>query len=134
MKAFFLLYVLFGYLYLGANPAHAGGIYKWLDQHGVTHYSDQPSKQHHSVKLGRDDLPYLHINQPPPDIPRVKTTASRAKSRRVSMRRPEPDCDRFQTEIRKIEATLRQGYSEPAGSRLRERKREWTDRLHKQCY
>ena len=56
MKAFFLLYVLFGYLYLGANPAHAGGIYKWLDQHGVTHYSDQPSKQHHSLKLGRQTI------------------------------------------------------------------------------
>ena len=134
MKALFLLYAVFGYLYFGATPTHAGGIFKWLDQHGVTHYSDQPSKQHHMIKLSPDDLPYVHISQPPPDIPRMKTSVSRAKSRRVSKSRAKPDCARFHTEIRKIEATLRLGYSEPAGSRLRQRKRDWTDRLHQQCY
>jgi hypothetical protein len=84
--------------------------------------------------LGPDNLPYLHISLPQPDSPRAKSTFHRAKRRRGSAPRAKPDCGRFQTEIRKIEATLRQGYTEPAGSRLRQRKREWTALLHKQCY
>ena len=117
-------------LHLSVAPAQAAGVYKWIDQHGTTHYSDRPSMEHPGARLDR--LPYLNTNQAPPDIPRRKTAM--VKKRKTAKRTANPDCDRFRTEISEIEATLRMGYTEPAGSRLRMRKRKWTDRLQKECY
>lgn len=43
---------LFAIFALLATPAlHAGGIYKWVDENGVTHYGDKPVKNAETVTL-----------------------------------------------------------------------------------
>ncbi len=114
-------------------PVHGSGIYKWIDDQGVIHYADQPSVEYSSQGLSRNQLPYLHIEQPPDSIPAFKPR-SRPKQRQSRKAAPAVDCDRFRGEIGRLEATLRKGYSEPTGSRLHERKRHWTSQLQKHCY
>jgi hypothetical protein len=125
----FLSVVLFSILV----PAHAGDIFKWVDPQGITHYTDRPPVDKNSVALDAQQLPQLNIGQPAPQLAPIKSRSeSRRKPRRQASARV--DCSRYRSEISKLEHALRQGYVEPAGSRMRERKRHWTALLYRQCY
>lgn len=115
-------------------PVLGSGIYKWVDDRGVIHYADGPSAKYSSQSLSRDQLPYLHIEQPPGTIPAYKPRSKSRQQRPSRKAKPGVDCKQFRSQIRKLEATLRKGYSEPTGTRLRERKRHWTSLLYKHCY
>lgn len=115
-------------------PVLGSGIYKWVDDHGVIHYADHPSTEYSSQGLSRKQLPYLHIEQPPDTIPAYKPRAKSRQQWPSRKAKPGVDCKQFRSQIRKLEAMLRKGYSEPAGSRMRERKRLWTSLLYKHCY
>jgi hypothetical protein len=117
----------------GLVPAHAGDIFKWVDQQGITHYTDRPPPAESSVALDAQQLPQLNIGQPVPQMAPIKP---RSKARRQPRRQAKArvDCSRYRSEISKLEHALRQGYAEPAGSRMRERKRHWTALLYRQCY
>lgn len=108
-------------------------LYKWVDQDGITHYSDRPSMHHPSAVLENEGLPYLSISEPQVVKPWPKR-AKRKPRRRSNRHSVEPDCERYREKIREIEAKLRAGYTEPTGTRLRERKRQWTARLARECY
>lgn len=113
--------------------AHGAGIYKWTDEQGVTHYADRPSMNHSSTRLSRSGLPKVSSYEPPPPLPAYKSSVVKHKSR-PRRKTSKPDCGKYRAEIGKIEASLRRGYVEPTGSRLRERKRHWTGLLQSQCY
>ena len=114
-------------------PVHAGDIFKWVDPQGITHYTDRPPGDKESVTLDAQQLPRLNIGQP---VPQMAPRKSRSKTRRQPRRKASArvDCGRYRSEISKLEHALRQGYVEPAGSRMRERKRHWTALLYRQCY
>jgi hypothetical protein len=115
------------------TPAAAGGIYKWTDPQGVVHYADRPSQVHPSQDMGKGKLPYLHIQQPIEHI-KVQKRVARSVPRKPARASKGVDCSQLRRKIREIEANLRVGYTEPAGSRMRERKRLFTEQLYKHCY
>lgn len=120
-------------LFLVQLPVHAGDIFKWVDERGVTHYADKPSNAEESVALDAEQLPRLNIGQPTPQMAPLKLSK---RARRQAVRKADSgaDCSRYRSEISKLEHSLRQGYVEPAGTRMRERKRHWTALLYRHCY
>jgi hypothetical protein len=116
------------------TPPAVGEIYRWVDRQGITHYADRPSPGENSVEIKRRQLPRLNIGDPAPHAALPSLQPRRARSRPARKPRPAGDCDRYRAAISKIEHALRQGYVEPAGSRMRERKRHWSALLYRHCY
>lgn len=117
-----------------ATPCAVGEIYKWVDNQGTTHYADRPSVDGRAVERKTGQLPRLNIGQPTPQMAPIKTRSSRVRPRPARKPDSRKDCGRYRAAISKLEHSLRQGYVEPAGTRLRERKRHWSALLHRHCY
>jgi hypothetical protein len=109
------------------------GIYKWVDQQGLTHYADKLTTGEIVPSLA---LPELNLQQAVVLDERSPARPQRQVVRRTGKHRSAiaADCNNYRLQIRNIEKQLSQGYSEPSGARLHRRKREWTDLLYGQCY
>lgn len=58
--------VCLGMLLLALNALAQGGLYKWVDEKGVVHYSDTPPVGKAAKKLGASPQPPLDNTQAPP--------------------------------------------------------------------
>ena len=124
----------------------ASEIYTWVDEHGVTHFTDQrPSAQRHEV-IRTEALESLVIDNPRPAQPppparpsaaeqtRAAAAASRARRQRAEAEeRLAAQCQATRDQLEQIQARLRAGYGVTEGNRLRQQRRELRSRLHSDC-
>ena len=103
-------------------------LYKWVDKHGRTHYSDSPPAN--DLKSLEYRAPADNRIAPPANIkPRRKTVKTKRYKKRIRKRE---DCGKYQTRIDKVQRQLRAGYKAARGNKLRARRRELNDQL-RQC-
>ncbi len=117
-----------------ATPPAVGGIYKWVDNQGTTHYADRPPVGDNAVEIKAGQLPRLNVGQPAPQMAAPKVRSKRVLPKSVRKPAARDNCDHYRSAISKLEHALRQGYVEPAGTRMRERKRHWSALLYRHCY
>lgn len=103
-------------------------LFKWVDAHGRTHYSDSPPKG------GQTSLKYHapadNRIAPPANIkPRPKRVKKKRHKKRTRKRE---DCSKYQTRNDKVQRQLRAGYKAARGNTLRARRRELNKQL-RQC-
>lgn len=132
------------------SPAY-GQVYKWQDSQGRVHYSDTPPKADHGYREVTNELPHLHRMEPLRKGPMTSTASqpdSRAKpstpvptagsayyydSQTYGADLSQRQCDRYRTELEHIQKQLRSGYKESKGNRLRDRRRELSEKLYREC-
>ena len=123
-------------LLVASLPASGQTLCRWAGAHGQTHFGDLRAAQGDCQPVDLTALPAINIQQPPAGAPsRAARTATRPRSRMArSTAASRSDCEAYRERIRTIEQQLRQGYREPAGSRLHARKRRWSELLYERCY
>lgn len=125
--------------------AESAAIYTGLDAHGIRWFGDTVPRSASSWR----QLPQTAPDPAPaPEEPSVKAknkTAPPAKAKKAVSRRrskliktprknrAKARCEQYETALRKIRATMRSGYHEPQGSRLRQRRRVLQDRQFAEC-
>lgn len=132
------------------SPAY-GQVYKWQDSQGRVHYSDSPPKAHHSYREVTSELPHVHRMEPlrrspmtstysRPDTQTTPSARSRIVDRSYDQDLPshrashsQERCDWYRAELERIQKQLRGGYREGTGNRLRERRRELSEKLYREC-
>jgi hypothetical protein len=133
-----LVLILIGALAVAGVVDHAlaATICQWTDGSGRTHYGDPRRAGENCQVVDPAHLPAVNgqqaiaIKTSPPTAAR-RTVRRRAIAPRVSRKH---DCQAYRDRISGIEYRLRQGYTEPTGSRLRAQKRRWTETLYRHCY
>lgn len=120
----------------GAN-SYANTVFHWVDEHGKAHYSDRAKSGPQIQRLDAAELGRINLQQGVSIKPRsTRSRSSRRTVARTGKRHStlDKDCQRYRTNILSLEQRLRQGYSEPAGSKLRQRKKKWSDLLYQRCF
>ena len=121
-------------------------IYKWVDAQGTTHYSDRSTEAPDDHQRVDDDMPEVHLLQPPdPRVTDIQKANARLREqrrkrqqaalrqRRAAASRSQSRCDSYERRLRSIHAALRKGYREPRGNKLREQRREIQRRVAAEC-
>mgnify|MGYP001825066935 CR=1 FL=1 len=119
------------------SPNYAASIFHWVDEQGNTHYSDRAISGRQTEQLDAAKLGRINLQQGVAIEPRsTRERSSQRTIARTGKRQSKLDkaCQRYRTNILGLEQKLRQGYSEPAGSKLRRRKQKWSDLLYRQCF
>lgn len=136
------------------SPASAD-YYKWTDENGVTHFSDEPPgpdgkpvrPNGTTVIPMRDNIRTQkrveQINNPQPAPPRVKPATTRAADSKTQWekqqklrerKRQQVRCQNYEDRISWIDSRLRAGgYSVDQGNRLRAERRELSKKLAWEC-
>lgn len=116
--------------------AHADEIYRWRDAQGHLHYGELIPDNIPYEQLDEAKLPPLHtVPAVVPDKP-IKSRAPQSKNRSHHIAKPDPaikQCRRYREQLETIQSRLRAGYREPAGNRLRARRRQIEQRLREEC-
>ena len=131
--------------------AHAD-IYKWRDEHGKVHYSDQQPGEDLGQREISGDLPHVHEMDSTPLSPLSTKPAQKypngAPSRQKRQNQSYPAnktararqpkkiqerCEKYQQQLDRIQRQLRAGYTVSQGNRLRERRRDLTEKQYRQC-
>lgn len=126
---------------LACSPA-TGDIYKWVDDKGVTHYSDnaQAAPQNHQ-RIDAELPPVHRMDKPDARLSRIQRQAQKERSAQAAASRrqhttPRPTkspCASLERQLRSVQSQLRRGYREPRGNKLRERRRDLEARLINEC-
>ncbi|MCH8499129.1 MAG: DUF4124 domain-containing protein [Marinobacter sp.] len=142
--------VLFAILTAMTSAGYASGVYTWIDEHGVRQFSDTPPETRTYRAIPQENLAPSRYT-PNLERPRQQQSATRPQSRQQSatpqrqagstanqrraeqQRRQEQQCERYQARLRSIQAQLRSGYSNAQGNRLREERRQITERYNREC-
>lgn len=141
-------------LFVVASPVLAG-YYKWTDENGVTHFSDEPpGPDGKPVRPnGTTVIPMREnirtqkrveqINKPKPVPSKLKPASAQAidsKNQREEQqklreeKRQQVQCKNYEDRISWIDSRLRAGgYSVALGNRLREERRELSKQLAWEC-
>lgn len=123
-------------LAIAAMPAVATDIYKWVDADGGIHYGDHPPANVSAAPLVQPTPTRIHSVATPAVAPAVRRRSARGNRARRNVHGDDLQqrCAAYRRRIRALEQRMRHGYAEPAGNRWRARKREWTERLYRECY
>ena len=123
---------------LSLSPAAFAELYQWTDADGVVHFTDQkPAGQRSAIRQL-------------PEVSTVQTRSSgsfryngetgsqnaRGKAQRRRAGRASADeaaCVKTRASLEKVQSQLRDGYREPQGNRLREKRRVLRDRYAQLC-
>ena len=121
-------------------------IYKWVDAQGTTHYSDRSIEAPDDHQQIDDAMPDVHLMQPPdPRVTDIQKANARLREQRrkrqqaalrqrqAAASRSQSRCESYERRLRSIQASLRQGYREPRGNKLREKRREIQARVSAEC-
>ncbi|MBD3655969.1 MAG: DUF4124 domain-containing protein [Marinobacter sp.] len=138
IKAVTLLCVLL------TTPA-AAEIYRWKDASGVIHFSDIPPRHEHHSRVQVPDP----VTIPMSDT--VRQSENVRQSRRAVGKLLQPErknryaqadktaaaqaarCEKHRQQLDRIQSQLRAGYSNDRGNRLRERRRNLSQRYSREC-
>ena len=101
-------------------------IYRWVDADGNRHLSDRAPPRQAYQRVEADDLPLLHITPPPAARPAAaeRVPAIQAKKKKP-LRKKALDCSRYEKKLAAIKKKLWSGYREPAGNKLRAKRRDY---------
>lgn len=85
MKHWILIFALLG------TAAHAGTVYRWVDEDGTVHYSDSPRSGAETVELRQPN-----VYEAPKNLPKIESRsgqpeADQAGYQRLAITSPEPD-------------------------------------------
>lgn len=72
------------FIVLSSSPVVAQEIYKWEDEHGVTHYGDTPGHSAASP-LEKEGLPYSHTGSLPAESAAERKARSRAEAKEARL-------------------------------------------------
>lgn len=120
----------------------SGEIYKWVDEEGITHYSDTNHAAPENHQQVDDALPPVHsMDKPDAALTKIQRRAQKERlarnpepaRHRATTRRKKSPCASLQRQLRSVQAQLRRGYREPRGNKLRERRRNLEARLNDEC-
>ncbi len=129
------------------SPNALAAIYKWVDERGVTHYSDRRNPALANQQTIDDAMPPIHSMEKPSarltEIHRANADERQQRRERrfkndgaeseAALAQTRRQCESLEHQVQAIHARLRHGYREPRGNNLRERRRELQARLNAQC-
>lgn len=140
-KGFVFVVILFS-----AFHVHAGPTYKWVDENGVTHYSDSRSDERARrvippgmtiVPMGSNVGAQRAIERLGQDDRRSSSSSNRARAnaqKKQEKKRKAAICQRYKDRIEWIDNRLRAGgYSNSLGNRLRSERRELSSTHSWEC-
>jgi len=145
MKVIGIFFALSLVLVLPAFSLNAlAAIYKWVDEEGVTHYSDTRNPALANQQKIDDVMPVIHSMEKPSarltEIQRANADERRKRRERRAGNEHEEtasralrQCQSLEKQIQAVQARLRHGYREPRGNNLRERRRELQAQLNARC-
>ena len=132
---------IFIFILISGWAAHAVELYQWTDPDGGVHYGDRPPPGQPFRKLRETGPPLIgapvqpSVSHPPAATERRPAPARRSsRSGAASSAGRTRECDRLQSRIAAIEASMRKGYREPRGNQLRQQRRRLSDRYYSECY
>lgn len=106
-------------------------IYQWRDASGQIQFGDRPPHPEQAESVSTAQMRAINSQAPPPDMPSMLSRqTSKAPSRK---RQRSSRCDSYRRGLAMVEDKLRAGYREPQGNRLRERRRELSGKLWREC-
>ncbi|WP_097458985.1 DUF4124 domain-containing protein [Mangrovitalea sediminis] len=119
-------------------------IYKWVDQSGLVHYSDEAPPSAKAKVLTPPALPDINVITSSGQLRHApkssEGTAQRARAQRRSSASVQKHramlirrCAHYRHEIEVIEARLRAGYREPQGNRLHAKVRALESARFREC-
>lgn len=141
--------ILFAIFMVIAPAAAAGGVYTWIDEHGVQQFSDTPPATRAYRTIPQESLEPSRYT-PNLERPRQQQVGARSQPRQqpsrsqshnqtvanqlsVEQQRRQQQCERYQIRLSRIQAQLRSGYSNAQGNRLREQRRQVSERYNREC-
>jgi hypothetical protein len=80
--------VLFTLMSLACAAAHSASVYRWVDENGVVHYSDQPHENAEKVQV---QAPQTYKSQPAPRTAPTAPPAPPASTYQCAIVQPAPD-------------------------------------------
>lgn len=132
---------------LAASLHTSAAIYKWVDDHGITHYSDNAFEAPANRQQIDHALPRVNSAETPDNSLSeiLKATEKLLQPTRPKQQNFSPDrrarensrasrCAAMQRRLDNLQSQLRRGYKEPRGNKLRERRRQLQKRLQSDCY
>lgn len=140
------LAVFFCFL-LSTSPVFAG-VYTWIDDQGVAHFSDHPpAKASHreveiqpvaTVPMSENLKQGRRVSEIRTDVQNVLSNSDRpvktsAKARARERVKHEKTCDRYRQQLETIQSQLRRGYSNDRGNSLRQRRRVVSQKMSREC-
>jgi hypothetical protein len=133
---------LFILLYMLLCSQAWGVIYKWVDEKGVTHYSDDPRDVPAEHETLEQLAPVHTIQAPDKALTRIQEAAQRERRQPKRVQRAQSrstasshsSCEAYRRQLGAVQAKLRRGYREPRGNKLRERRRELSALIKQTCY
>lgn len=142
-------YSFVGLIFLILSLNSVAAIYKWVDEKGLTHYSDTKYSRDTQNPVPADQqkiddtMPVIHSMEKPDarltevlnasgDQRRQRRKEDTAGSHTTAERKPS-HCASLGRQLRSVQAALRKGYREPRGNKLRERRRELEARIRGEC-
>ncbi|GAB4200628.1 MAG: hypothetical protein Tsb002_36860 [Wenzhouxiangellaceae bacterium] len=116
-------------------------MYEWVDEQGRRHFSDQLPPPGISYQVREEDSEDLLSTYAPEATRQRKSSrkTSRQRSGRRSdvasreRREQEKRCAQYLQRMEKVQDRLRRGYREPQGNRLRQQRRDLSDRYQREC-
>jgi hypothetical protein len=116
-------------------------IYTWVDDKGVTHYSDSNANAPADHQQVSQELPFVHqLAEPDPALTRTLSASERERQQRLpsasqsrASRSNRTSCASYQRQLDNLQAKLRRGYREPRGNKLREKRRRLQARYNAEC-
>lgn len=132
---------------LSASPSFAG-VYTWIDEQGVAHFSDHPPPQQPhrqvdirpvaTVPMSENLKQGQRVSEIRDDVQNVLSRSDRpvktsAKARARERAEREKTCAGYRRQLETIQSQLRSGYSNDRGNSLRQRRRVVSQKLSKEC-
>jgi hypothetical protein len=136
--------IFFGLVFLILSLSANAAIYKWVDEKGLTHYSDTRDPALDNQQKIDEAMPVIHgMEKPSARLTEIQRASVKERRQRhlekdvaqtsTAVRQKLRRCESLQRQLHAIQARLRNGYREPRGNNLRERRREIQTRLNSQC-